>query len=41
MTTMDRYTTPPEGNEWTTGQEFDTTFRWEYQDGRDKLMNLY
>lgn len=41
MTTMDRYTAPPEGNEWTTGQEFDTTFRWEYQDGRDKLMNLY
>jgi hypothetical protein len=41
MSTMDRYTRPTDGTDWNVGQSFDTTFCWEYQDGRDKLLNLY
>lgn len=41
MSTKDRYVRPMESMEWKLGQAYDTTFRWEYQDGRDKLLNLY
>ena len=41
MKTMDRYAVAPEGTEWSTHEQFDSTFRWEYQDGREKLLNLY
>jgi hypothetical protein len=38
---MDRYARPMPSSEWSVGQSFDTTFRWEYEDGREKLLNLY
>jgi hypothetical protein len=41
MSTMDRYPTPRETSEWPVPQAFETTFRWEYEDGREKLLNLY
>jgi hypothetical protein len=41
MSTMDRYTRPTDGTDWNVGQSFNTAFRWEYQDGREKLLNLY
>ena len=41
MSTMDRYVRSPQGTEWTVGQNYETCFRWEYDDGRDKLLNLY
>ena len=41
MSTAERYTNRPETNEWDVAQTFDTTFRWEYEDGRDKLLGLY
>ncbi len=41
MATTERYTTRPETNEWDVPQSFDTTFRWEYDDGRDTLLGLY
>jgi len=27
--------------EWAVGQSFNTAFRWEYEDGREKMENLY
>jgi len=41
MSTMNRYPTPPDTTEWHVPQSYDTTFRWEYEDGRDKLLGLY
>jgi hypothetical protein len=41
MATMERYACPTDGIEWNIGQDFSTNFRWEYQDGREKLLNLY
>src|SRR5262249_30191385 len=41
MSTLERYARPAEGTQWTVGQQFPTTFRWEYEDGREKLLNLY
>src|SRR5882757_10801584 len=41
MSTQERYARPPGETEWIVKQDFDTTFRWEYEDGRDKLLNLY
>jgi len=41
MSSMNRYTTPVEPAEWHVPQAFDTTFRWEYEDGRERLLNLY
>jgi hypothetical protein len=41
MSTMDRYAHPTTPTDWNIGQSFDTAFRWEYQDGREKLLNLY
>src|SRR5689334_5174140 len=41
MATMDRYAAPANGDAWTVPQDFATTFRWEYADGRDALLKLY
>jgi hypothetical protein len=41
MATLDRYPEPLDARHWDRAQRFDTTFTWEYDDGRDKLLNLY
>lgn len=41
MSTLDRYASPITSSDWAVGQSFPTTFRWEYDDGREKLLNLY
>ena len=41
MSTMDRYPRPLDADRWNVPQAFDTTFRWEYEDGNEKLLNLY
>ncbi len=41
MPTADRYARPAEGVQWNVPGSFETTFRWEYQDGRDSLLKLY
>lgn len=41
MSTAEKFTRKPEEDRWSLGQSFDTNFRWEYEDGRDKLLNLY
>jgi hypothetical protein len=41
MSTLDSYALPSEGTDWNVAQDFATTFRWEYADGREKLLNLY
>ena len=41
MSTLNRYPRPLERSEWQVPQDFETTFRWEYEDGREKLLNLY
>jgi len=41
MSTHDRYAIPVTQTEWHAAQNFETVFRWEYEDGRDKLLNLY
>lgn len=41
MSTVERYTNRPDPMEWDVPQTYDTTFRWEYDDGRDKLLGLY
>ncbi|MEO6028529.1 MAG: ferritin-like domain-containing protein [Candidatus Binatia bacterium] len=41
MSTMDRYPEPMKDAKWNRPQSFDTAFTWEYDDGRDKLLNLY
>jgi hypothetical protein len=41
MSTMDRYPTTLDATEWHVPQGYDTTFRWEYEDGREKLLGLY
>ena len=41
MTTHRRYAIPVEGSTWQVPNAFETVFRWEYEDGRDALMNLY
>jgi hypothetical protein len=40
MTSFDRYAMPTE-TDWKVPGEFDTQFRWEYDDGRESLLNLY
>jgi hypothetical protein len=40
MATVERYAIPA-GSEWTIPESFETSFRWEYQDGRDSLLKLY
>ena len=41
MPTLDRYTQPLTETDWRKPQQFETVFRWEYDDGRDKLLSLY
>jgi hypothetical protein len=41
MATQDRYATPPGGLDWEIPGSFATTFRWEYEDGRESLLKLY
>ena len=41
MSTDRRYAVPAEAIEWTVPQSFNTTFRWEYEDGRSSLLALY
>jgi len=41
MSTMSRYPIPPNATEWNVPQTFETTLRWEYEDGREKLLSLY
>lgn len=41
MATRDRYAKAIKGTEWQVQQDFTATFRWEYEDGRDKLLRLY
>ena len=38
---MDRYAVPADADAWSVPQDFATTFRWEYADGRDALLKLY
>ena len=41
MATHDRYAADPGPIDWDIPGAFDTTFRWEYQDGRESLLKLY
>ena len=41
MATTERYAIPGNDIEWDIPQTFDTTFNWEYQDGRESLLKLY
>jgi len=41
MSTLERYASPIDTTEWQVEQRFVNTFRWEYEDGRDKLLGLY
>ena len=41
MSTIDRYARPADGSNWNVSGTFDTTFRWEYEDGRESLLKLY
>ena len=41
MSTIAKFAYPVDAPEWHVPQQYDTTFRWEYEDGRDKLLNLY
>ena len=41
MTTAQRYAIPVEATEWSIPGKFDTTFLWEYETGRQPLLNLY
>ena len=39
--TTDRYARTSAGIQWSVPGTFETTFRWEYEDGRDSLLKLY
>ena len=41
MSTTEYYTIPPSDLEWNLQQDYTTSFQWEYQDGREALLNLY
>ena len=41
MSTQEHYVRSLESLDWQVAQDFEANFRWEYQDGRDKLLNLY
>jgi hypothetical protein len=41
MSTDDRYAIPPGPLDWDIPGAFDTSFRWEYLDGRESLLKLY
>ena len=41
MTTEFRYALPVDQTSWSIEGQTETVFRWEYQDGRESLLNLY
>ncbi len=41
MSTNDRYAFPATEAEWKVAEKFDTTFKWEYEEGVDSLRKLY
>ena len=41
MSTELKYALPVEQTNWRVGGEIETVLRWEYDDGRDALLNLY
>ena len=41
MSTMFRYALPVDVTQWTIGKQDETTFSWEYEDGRRDLLDLY
>jgi len=41
MSTQERYARPTEGERWDVGQDYTTTFNWEYEDARAPLLKLY
>ena len=41
MATNINYTIPVDLTGWDVPNEFDTHFTWDYDDGRDSLLNLY
>ena len=41
MTTEQRYAMPVDPPEWIIPSRFDSLMRWEYEDGRASLLNLY
>jgi hypothetical protein len=41
MSTQERYATAIDADRWEVPGTFDTTFRWEYADGRESLLKLY
>ena len=41
MTTESRYARPADEPQWDVHGAFDTTFKWEYENGRAALMSLY
>ncbi len=41
MSTQERYQMPLEGLEWTVPSNFDSAFKWEYEDGSEALRRLY
>src|SRR5262245_17830352 len=41
MATENRYARPIDAPEWSIAGQFDTVFKWEYQDPRDALATLY
>jgi hypothetical protein len=41
MSSFDLYAQSTGGHAWNVPQSYDTSFPWEYQDGREKLLNLY
>src|SRR5438477_5692852 len=41
MTTQQRYAMPVDPSEWIVPSRFDSLMRWEYEDGRASLLNLY
>jgi len=41
MSTAERYVFSVDDQEWSLPSAFDSTFRWEYQDGTEQLLSLY
>ncbi len=41
MTSMNRYPQPLTDEEWHVRQPLESVFRWEYDDGRKRMLNLY
>jgi hypothetical protein len=41
MTTVNRYAKPIEGTEWFVPENFESCFKWEYEDGSESLHRLY